>query len=376
MAWNQPGGNQQDPWRGGGRQQGGNDLEDLLKKLQAKFSGSRGGPQQPTSPKLILLGIAVVAALWLLSGFYRVNEAEQAVILRVGALHKITGPGLQWHLRGVDKVLKINTQLVDSYRHKAQMLTGDNKVVQVAIETQFRVDDPVEYFLKNADPRQALAEAAESALRQVIGGQDMVAIITEARTEVAREVTQILQQYLNQYQAGIEIVTVNLEDANPPGPVKEAFDDVTRAKEDQATFETQAEAYRKEIVAQATGRKQRLLEEASGDKEKVIAEAEGDAARFEKLLIEYEKAPQITRQRLHLETMERVLSGSNKVLLSGDGNQPLLYLPIDKINSRISNMNDSSSIGSSTGGLGTQSSEALKVPTTLPSVRNPIREGR
>ena len=342
MAWNEPGGgrnNNQDPWRGGNGDQGPPDLEEVMKKLQDRFGGifgkrGGGGPSSGGEGNPIALFIVLLVAaslIWGLYGFYRVEEAEKAVVLRFGKYYKTTGPGLDWHMPMIDELLKVNTLQVGSHTHQSSMLTKDQNIVDVQLEVQYRVDDPKLFFLKVADPGTSLRQATESALRHVVGGTLMDQVITDGREVIAIDIRNRLQEYLNNYSTGLLIENVNIQDAHPPKQVKDAFDDVIKAKEDEVRLKNEAEAYANGIIPEARGMAKRQVEEALAYQGEVVARAQGEAERFNRLLTEYQKAPKVTRERLYIETMESVLSNSTKVMVDVDGGNNLLYLPLDKI---------------------------------------------
>jgi len=335
MAWNEPGGGKpKDPWGGG--DQGPPDLDEALKKFQEKIHGLFGGKAGGSgnfAPGGNLLAMILVGAavLYFLFGFYQLDQQERAVILRLGAYKETVNPGLHWNFPLIDRVTKVNVTKVQSAGHHSVMLTQDENIVDISISVQYRVADPQNYLLRVRNPEGSLEQAMESALRHVVGGVAMDQIITEGREQIAVDVQQRLQQYLDAYQTGIQIAKVNIEDAHAPAQVQEAFDDVTRAKEDRERLKNEAEAYANGIIPEARGRSQRLIEEANAYREQVVSRAEGEAARFEKLLTEYRKAPDVTRQRLYIDAIQGVLNSSTKVLVDVQGGNNMLYLPLDKI---------------------------------------------
>ncbi|MET0379501.1 MAG: FtsH protease activity modulator HflK [Spongiibacteraceae bacterium] len=343
MAWNEPGGgNQKDPWGGGDK--GPPDLDEALKKLQDKLNsifglknsgknGDSSGSSGVSLPGGGLLAVIAIGALMIYGalGFYQLDQQERAVVLRLGRFHEVVKPGLHWNWKFIDQVYPVNVTKVQSLSHKSIMLTEDENIVDVSISVQYRIADPEKYVLRVKSPEGSLEQATESALRHAVGGTAMGQIITEGREQIAVEVQQRLQQYLDAYQTGILIAKVNIENAHAPAQVQEAFDDVTRAKEDRERLKNEAETYANGIIPEARGRAQRQIEEANGYREQVVARAEGEAARFENLLTEYRKAPEVTRQRLYLETMQVVLGNTSKVMVDVSGSNNMLYLPLDKI---------------------------------------------
>jgi modulator of FtsH protease HflK len=344
MAWNEPGkgGN---PWNSGGRNQGPPDLDKVVKDLQKKLSGVFGGKGGSGGPDgaggsgggavagagLGLIGGAAVV-LWLLSGFYQVNEAERGIVLQFGAFHKVTLPGLHWHIPyPIQRVEKVNVSRVDSFTHSTRMLTADENIVTVDLRVQFRRTDARAWLFNVRNPDETLGEVTETAIREVIGKSTLDFVLTEGRADVAARTRDIIQSTLDSYGAGIEITSVNLEDANFPSQVEAAVQDAIKAREDRERLALEAEAYANDVVPRARGNAARLLQSAEAYREQVIAEAEGETDRFLALLAEYQAAPSVTRQRLYFETIEQVLGGANKVLLDVQGSGTLMYLPIDEL---------------------------------------------
>ena len=357
MAWNEPGGgnnsNDQDPWgsggnRGGNRggKQGPPDLDEALRKLQdslnnlfgsGKRSGNGGSDRGNGSgagvPGWIWgLALVVVLGFWAFKAVYMVNEQEQAVILRFGEYHRTVGPGLHLYFPPVESKFQRNVTQVRSYRQKGQMLTEDENIVEVPVAIQYRISNLENFVLKVEDPETSLRHATESAVRHVVGSTPMHQVLTEGREQMAVEVTERLQRYLDAYNTGITVTQVNIENAQAPAEVQDAFDDVIRAKEDEVRARNQAEAYANGVIPEARGRAQRMLEEASGYHDEVIARAEGEAQRFDLLLEQYQAAPGVLRERLYLDAMQDVLSNTSKVLIAGgEGSNNLLSLPLDKM---------------------------------------------
>lgn len=338
MAWNEPGGNNNnnDPWGGGG-DQGPPDLDEAFRKFKEKFSGGNGGNSGGAggdlpdfSAGLVALIAVVVALIWFGMGWYTVDQQERAVVLRFGEYHETVSPGLKWNPPLIDSVQLVNVTRVRSQRITGLMLTEDDNIVDISLSVQYTVSDPKAFLLEVRDPERSLAHAAESALRHVVGSSELHQVLTEGRAAIAIEVQDRLQKYLTLYHTGFAITTVNIEDAQPPKAVQAAFDDVIRAKEDEARVKNEAETYKNGIIPEARGLAKRQLEEASGYRDQVVAQAEGEAERFTKLRKEYEKAPEVTRRRLYIDTMQKVMGNSSKVMVDVDGGN-LLYLPLDKL---------------------------------------------
>jgi membrane protease subunit HflK len=347
MSWNEPGGGNnkgpRDPWGGG--EQGPPDLDEALKKLQEKLNGIFGGKGGSGGGRSSgggggisgsLVGVIFAGALlvWGLMGFYQIDEQERAVVLRFGKYHETVQPGLQWNPPLIDEVIKVNTTKVRAVSLREIMLTQDENIVEVKLSLQYVINDPDKFVLKVRDPERSLQHAAQSALRHVVGGTQMDLVLTEGRAQIGSDVKQRLQEYLDAYETGILVSTINVDDAKPPGQVQAAFDDVIKAREDEERVKNEAQAYANAVVPEARGAAQRQIEEASAYREQVIANAEGEADRFGKLLTEYRKSPEVTRERLYLDAVERVYSNTNKVMVDVEGGNNIMYLPLDKLTSQ------------------------------------------
>jgi membrane protease subunit HflK len=340
MAWNEPPENKgQDPWGNRGRGEGPPDLDDIVRKMQEGFGGIFG--KKPSGPKNERKGfpfswmivVVVLVLLLLVDITYLVDQQERGVVMRFGRYERILQPGLNFVFPSlIDKVVTVNVGQVRSITHKASMLTQDENIVDVEVAVQWRINDPADFIFNVRDPALTLRQVTESAVRAVIGQSELDYVLTEGRSEIAQEQQQLMQDILaDDYKSGILIVTVEMQPAKPPEDVKAAFDDAIKAREDEQRLVNEAEAYRNDILPRARGGAARVREEANGYKASVIAKSEGDAARFDQLLTEYELAPEITRKRLYLESMESVLSSTNKVLLDAEGGNSLMYLPLDKL---------------------------------------------
>ena len=345
MAWNEPGGNgDKDPWSKNRGNQGPPDLDEVFKNLQKKFGslfggkgGGSGSGSSGSSAGKFGIGLVVVILLlfWMATGFYKVEEAERAVVLRFGEHAYTTQKGLHWHFPiPIERVEKVDITKVYTIPLNSTMLTQDENIVDILGTVQYQIDDAEKYLFNVRNPEISLAQVTESALRESIGRSKMDYVITEGRGEIAIQVRGIIQDIVNNYQTGLNIFKVNIQSAKPPEEVKDAFDDVTKAREDEERFKNEAEAYRNEVIPKARGASARMREEAEAYKNEVIARAEGEAVRFKQLLKEYKKAPKITRERLYIDMMESVLSNSSKVMVDVEGGNNLLYLPLDKLMER------------------------------------------
>jgi membrane protease subunit HflK len=347
MAWNEPGGSgNKDPWgnKGNRGNQGPPDLDEVFKNLQKKFGslfggkggGSNGGSALPAGSGFgIGIVVVILLAFWMATGFYKVEEAERGVVFRFGKHVDTTQKGLHWHLpTPIERVEKVDVAKVYTIPVNSTMLTQDENIVDILGTVQYQIDNAEKYLFNVRNPEISLSQVTESALRQSIGRSKMDYVITEGRGEIAIQVRGLIQDIVNDYQTGLIIFKVNIQNAKPPEQVKDAFDDVTQAREDEERFKNEAEAYRNEVIPKARGASARMREEAEAYKNEVIARAEGEATRFNQLLKEYKKAPAITRDRLYIDMMESVLNKSSKVMVDVEGGNNLLYLPLDKLMER------------------------------------------
>ncbi|MDH5514529.1 MAG: FtsH protease activity modulator HflK [Gammaproteobacteria bacterium] len=334
MAWNEPGGDNRDPWGGRGGKDGPPDLDEVARKMRDRMNSIFGGGKKGGGgSSSISIGTILVLAVagWALSGIYIVDAAERGVVLRLGEFNKITMPGIHWFMRGIEQVETVDVDAVRTVSHRANMLTKDENIIQVELAVQYQIKDAQDYLFGVRDPDYTLQEATESALREVIGAIPMDEFLTGGRGEIVQQTKTITQGILDQYGTGLILTSVNLQDPQPPEEVQGAFEDVIKAREDQVRYKNQAEAVALDIVPKARGDAARMREAANAYREQVIAKAEGETSRFRQTLAEYEKAPEITRKRLYLETMEYVLANNNKVLMTVKGGNNLMYLPLDKL---------------------------------------------
>ena len=342
MSWNEPGGGNKgprDPWGGGN--QGPPDLDEAFKKLQQQFASLFGGGRGGSSGKgpargglsggLISVVFGGALLVWGLMGFYQLDEQERAVVLRFGEYHATLTPGLQWNPPLIDEVITVNTTKVRASSLREVMLTQDENIVEISMSVQYVIANPQDFVLQVRDPEVSLQHAAQSALRHVVGGTTMDLALTEGRAAIGLDVRDRLQQYLNDYTTGIQVSKINIDESKPPAQVQGAFDDVIKAREDEERVKNEAQSYANGIVPEARGGAQRVLEESNAYRDQVIARADGEAQRFDQLLTEYRKAPDVTRERLYLDTMQEVLANTNKVMVDVEGGNNVLYLPLDKM---------------------------------------------
>jgi membrane protease subunit HflK len=338
MAWNEPGGGK-DPWGGNRGDQGPPDIDEALKKLKEKltmFGGKVGGgsgkPGGGSIKGLLPAGLLGLVVVWGLLGFYQLDEAEDAVVLRLGEFSEtIEQPGLKWNPRLIDKVYIVGVSEERQYSTRGLMLTQDENIVEVALSVQYNIASAKDFILSIKDPELTLQQATDSALRHTVGSTGLDGVISSERLQVADGTTEKLQDLLNLYSSGINIVKINIEDARPPNEVKAAYDDVIEAREDLERLVNEAQAYSNGIIPEARGEAQRLREEAQGYLSQVVSKSSGEASRFTALLKEYQKAPGVTRERLYIDAIEQVMTDSTKVLMDTEGGNNMLYLPLDKL---------------------------------------------
>ncbi|MBT6106896.1 FtsH protease activity modulator HflK [Porticoccaceae bacterium] len=333
MAWNEPGGGK-DPWGGNRSNEGPPDIDEAIKKLKETFSafgGGSGSGAGGSGKSLLPIGLLVIAIIWGLLGVYQVDEKEQALVLRLGKYHDTLNAGLKWNPPLIDKVIIVRVTEERQYSARGLMLTQDENIVEISLTVQYNIANARDFVLNIKEPETSLKQATDSALRHVVGSTGLDGVISTGREQVAVGTAQRLQDLLNIYGSGINVVTINIEEARPPTEVKAAYDDVIKAREDLERLVNEAQAYSNGIIPEARGEAQRLREEANGYKSQVVSKSEGEANRFIKLLTEYKKAPQVTRERLYLDAIEEVMTNSSKVLVDTEGGNNMLYLPLDKI---------------------------------------------
>ncbi|MCC5794446.1 MAG: FtsH protease activity modulator HflK [Chromatiales bacterium] len=341
MGWNESG-NGKNPWERGNRNEGPPDLDKIVREWQQKLgallrggggSGGREGSEMPMPGAPLVFGVlGILVLLWLASGLYRVDDAQRGVVLRFGEFQTTANPGLRWHIPWpIEQVNLVNVNQISTFSQQTRMLTADENIVEVDLVVQFRREDPVKFLFNVRDPDGTVNDASESAIREIVGRNRLDFIITEGRTEIADSTREVIQQTLDEYGTGIRVVAVNLQDANFPPQVQSAVEDAIKAREDRERLALEAQTYANDRIPRARGEAARRREDAEAYRARVIADAEGQASRFEQVLVEYQLAPQVTRERLYIEAIEDVLSASTKVLMDVEGGNNLLYLPLDKL---------------------------------------------
>jgi membrane protease subunit HflK len=342
-------------WGKKSNNEGPPDLDEILRKLQQKIAGLLGfKPRPPSGGGTPGVGAAVggglafivllIVAVWLASGFYIVEEGRRGIVLRLGKYLETTQPGPRWHvpypIEAVEVVNVSGVRTVEvGYRgnprnkqpQEALMLTDDENIVDVQFAIQYTLKSPDEYLFNNKNADDNVLQAAETSIREIVGKSKMDFVLNQGRSEVAARVKQLMQQILDRYRTGIFITTVSLQGVQAPEQVQASFEDVVRAGQDRERFKNEGQAYANDVVPKARGVAARLFEEANGYKQSVVATAQGDAARFRQILSEYERAPQVTRERMYLETMQQILGATSKVIVDQKAGQSLLYLPLDRL---------------------------------------------
>ncbi len=369
---------ERDPW-GGGNRRGSNDeppdLDEVIKKLQDSLSGLFGDRKKPNprrggqsggsdggandggssggdgSSKGLKLGFGTLVfgaiALWVVSGIYIIGPAERGVELYFGKYSSTTMPGPHWYPRFIAEVIPVNvdklrtvevgyrsrggTQSGGSVPRESLMLTKDENIIDIKFAVQYRIKDAQDYLFNVMNPDLTLRQATESAVRDVIGKSKMDYVLTEGRADIAAQARVLIQDIVDRYGTGLQVSSVNMQDAQPPDQVQDAFADVVKAREDKQRLINEAEAYHNDLIPKARGAAARITTEAEAYRQQVIAKADGEAARFDQIYAEYRKAPEVTRKRLYLDTMEQVMSRSSKVLVDVQKGNSMMYLPLDRM---------------------------------------------
>ena len=333
MAWDDQG-NGKSPWDPNKGQTP--DLDQIVEEWQKRFNRlfgvkTSGSGKRRKKPPVLLIGLMILF-IWVLSGLYQIDDSERGIELRFGQYTQTTMPGLKWHIPWpIESVEVVNVNVVNRFKQQTTMLTSDENIVVVDLVVQYRRADAVDYLFNVRDADESLSEVSEGAIREVVGKSVLDFILTEGRTETALLTQELIQETLDSYGTGITVTKVNLQDVNFPLQVEDAVQDAIRAREDKERIAFEAEAYANDVVPKARGEAAKMILEAEAYREMVIADAEGEAARFDKLLVEYKKAPKVTRERLYIEAIETVYGNSNKVLLDSEASGNLMYLPLDKL---------------------------------------------
>lgn len=410
MAWNEPGGgnNQQDPWGGGGGRRpsgnggnngGGNqgppDLDEALKKFQDKINrllggrgkrsgpggdgsgGSNGGGGKRNPFLLPILVLIVAAVIWAGSGFHLIDQSERGVVFRLGKYTETLNPGLHWNPPIIDRVDSVNVTSIRSATQTDSMLTSDENIVRVSVSAQYVVSDSHAFLVNVNEPEMTLQNAMDSALRQEVGNMHLQEILTTGRDRLGQRVFERLTAYMEAYGTGLRLQTVNVESTAPPDQVQDAFDDVIRAREERQRSINQANAYSQAVVLEAKGQQQRLIEEANGYKAASVSDAIGQTNRFNSLLSEYRQAPDVTRQRLYLETMSQVLAKTPKALVDLGDSNAVTVLPLNQMQAGgNSSQSDSSMSMQQLEQISRQVIDQMNSGSQQPTRSSSLREGR
>ncbi len=348
MAWNEPGGGRRDPWGngggGGGREQPP-DLEEMLRRLKDSVAGLFGGGQRRRGDSggqsdgtgsggfggliAIVVGLAV---LWLVvDSFHVIDQRQRGVVLRFGEFTRILEPGLQFTFpRPIDRMYRVDVTQVRSMSDTVSMLTADENLITIDFALQYDIKDARDFVFKVRGPEEALTQAAESAVRQIVGSKTLDDVLVGSRAEITLAAASLTQELTDLYGTGINVRALNFQDVRVPDQVKDAFDDAIKAREDEQRFANEARAYASKEVPEARGRAARVLEQAQGYRESVIARARGEAARFDLLVAEYKAAPDVTRRRIALDTLRQTLMRTPKVIMDSSSGS-LMYVPLDKL---------------------------------------------
>ncbi len=341
--------------RGGGDNQGPPDLDEMWRNFNQKLGGlfgrrrgAGGAAGEPPGFRQFGGGAGLLAGLvlvvWLASGFYIVVEGQRGVVLTLGKFAEVTTSGLHWRLpypfQSHEIVDLTGVRTVEiGYRNNVKtkvlresiMLTDDENIIDIQFAVQYVLKDPMDYLFNNRRPEDTVLQAAETAIREIVGKSKMDFVLYEGREQVAIASQKLMQEILDRYQTGIAISKVTMQNAQPPEQVQAAFDDAVRAKQDLERQKNEGQAYYNDVVPKARGTASRLTEEANGYRARVVANAEGEASRFKQILVEYNKAPAIMRERLYLDTMQQILSSTTKIMIEARAGSNLLYLPLDKL---------------------------------------------
>ena len=363
MPWNEPGSSKdKDPWSknssgdkssnsgNSSNNNSNNNIEDITKKMNEKLGGlfgnkksggsggSKSGSDGPSGSTLLLIGLVALGA-WLATGFYTIDSAQRGVVFQFGAYEETTLPGLHWHLPyPIEDVELVDVDRNRTAEDRTHMLTKDENIVDLGVTAQYKIKNVEDYlfnvYLADYERNQTvgtLFQVMRSAIREIAGRNSMDSILKENRASLGPDIKQVMQKIMDEYKSGIEVMKVNVTDAEAPQQVKDAFDDANRAREDKDRYKNQAETYSKKVVPVAEGNASRLSEDAIAYKSRIVARAEGDASRFKQLVAEYRKAPEVTRKRLYLETIEGVYENSRKIMVDTKSGNNLLYLPLNQM---------------------------------------------
>lgn len=302
---------------------------DLMKMLQ-NFFGKKGGDGNEIATVWIWALVGLVVLIWLLSGIYIVNQAQQAVVLKFGKYVETVGPGPHWLPSLIESEQKVDIQQIRNFQYQSEMLTKDENIVNISLAVQYRIDDARAYLFNVVDPGASLQQATASALRQVVGQMTLDTILTRGRSELSNNVDTQLKETVSAYNMGLQVTDVRLLPAKPPEAVTEAFDDAIKAREDEQSSINKGQAYSSKVKSEVKGNVAKLLQTAEAYQQEVVLQARGNVARYEAMLKPYLAAPAVTRERLYLDTVQDVLSHTQNVIVDSGGHN-VLYLPLDQM---------------------------------------------
>lgn len=360
MAWNEPGNSgdkdkNRDPWGNRpGSKQGPPNLDEVFKNLQKKLAGifggggkggngSSSGGSNEANVKGILSILGAILVLWLMYDMtYRIDQSESGVVTRLGRYVDTLPAGmtLRWP-RPIEYVQKVNISQIQTQDMKAQLLTKDMNLISISLVVQFKVNDAIKYAFKVRQPAETLKQSIESALREVVGGNTLDDILSKkaGRDKLSNDVKTQIQLTIDKFDTGLLVDKVNLDDAQVPNDVQESFQDAVKADKDDDRYIEEAKAFVQDILPKAEGDSQRLIEEASAYRQQIVNKADGETSRFLQTLREYRKAPEVTRKRIYIETMEHMLTSSTKVLIKLNKGNNIMYLPLDRLMSNGQSLN-------------------------------------
>lgn len=378
--------------KGPGRPSGGWDGKPNPNPNNGK-GGPPGGSRPPifsgglpfSSKNGVLAAVGGVVFIWIASGFFMIQEGQAGVVLTFGKYNYTAGPGINWrmpypfqstevvNISAVRSVEIGRSVVIKATNQKdSSMLTEDENIIDVRFAVQYRLKDPTEYLFNNRDPDFAVVQAAETAVREIVARSTMDNVLYEGREKIAIDLTASIQRILDSYKSGIFITSVTVQSVQPPEQVQSSFDDAVKASQDQERLKSEGQAYANDIIPRAKGTAARLIEEAEGYKARVTATAEGDAMRFKQILVEYAKAPQVTRDRMYVDTMREVYTNVSKILVDTAKGNNMLYLPLDKIVSQVT-AESAQAASQATGSVTVGSASDVPSTTTRAPERTPDR---
>lgn len=372
MPWNEPG-KDKDPW-GQKNNDAPPDLDEVFNNIKKKIDGFLGGGKggssngsgaggdngagMPNSGAFTGFIVGALVVVWLLSGIYIIDEGWRGAVTKFGAKSEITLPGPHWHIPfPIESVEKINVEAIRTTTHNALMLTKDENIVSLSLSVQYNVSDAQKYAYEVRNPDVTLKQSLETAIREVVGAKDMDYILTDGRAELTSNTKIIMQEIIDSYNSGLQVISVNLNESQPPEQVQAAFSDAIKAREDEQRIINEATAYRNDVVPKARGDAKGMLEESLAYKTRVVKTSQGETSRFTQLLTEYQRAPEVTRDRLYIDMVEEVYSNSPKVMLDVDKGNNIMYVPLNQLLTGQRTKTSNSAMSRSSSSANTSSSE-------------------